>query len=129
MICVSQLCALIALKRNEDVELATMAGLLHDIHLLINLDSEKHAVKGAVLAREILEELELTTEKETNKICSAINNHSKKRKTFTSFDEVLIDADVFEHALYNMTIPLREKDMERFLRLSNEFLNSTNNTK
>ena len=29
---VSQACALLAMKRNENVELATIAGMLHDIH-------------------------------------------------------------------------------------------------
>ena len=86
---VSQLCAMIALKRGEDAELATMAGLLHDIYTFAYLDSEKHAKKGAVLAREILCELDLTTEEETNMICSAISHHSKKKDSFSSFDEVL----------------------------------------
>jgi len=121
MICVSQFCAMIALKRGEDPELATMAGLLHDIYTLTYLDPEKHAKKGAVMAREVLDKLRLTTEEETNVICSAIHNHSKKRKSFSGFDEVLIDADVLQHGLYNTTLPLIEKDRERFYRLIEEF--------
>ena len=121
MMGVSQFCALIALKRGENVELATMAGLLHDIYTLTYFDSEKHAKKGAIMAREILNELKLTTDEETNIICSAIHNHSKKRKTFSSFDEVLIDADVLQHSLYNISYPLIEKDRDRFYQLVDEF--------
>jgi len=121
MVCVSQHCAMIALKRGENVELATMAGLLHDVHTFTHLDMEKHAKKGAIMAREILKELKLTTDKETDMICSAIKHHSKKKGAFSSFDEVLIDADVLEHKLYNATIPLREKDCARFEKLAIEF--------
>jgi len=121
IVCVSQFCAMIALKRGENAELATMAGLLHDIYTLTNLDSEKHAKKGAVIAREILTQLKLTTDEETDMICSAIHNHSKKGSTFSSFDEVLIDADVLQHSLHNITYPLIEKDKERFIKLIDEF--------
>ena len=121
IVCVSQFCALIALKRGEDAELATMAGLLHDIYTLTYLDSEKHAKRGAVLARDVLNKLRLTTEEETDMICSAIHTHSKKRGSFTGFSEVLIDADVLQHSLYNVTFPLIEKDKERFNKLADEF--------
>ena len=121
MVCVSQFCALLALRRGEDVELATMAGLLHDIHTFIHFDSEKHAKKGAILAREVLNELRLTTDEETDTICSAIRHHSKKSGSFSSFDEVLIDADVLEHSLHNMTMPPFTKDEERFEKLLDEF--------
>jgi len=120
IVCVSQFCALIALRRGENAELATMAGLLHDVYTLIYLDSEKHAKKGAVIARDVLNKLKLTTEEETDLICSAIHNHSKKKSTFSSFDEVLIDADVLQHSLYNITYPLIEKDRERFFKIVRE---------
>lgn len=121
MVCVSQFCAFIALKRGENAELATMAGLLHDIYTFTHLDSRKHAKNGAILAREILEEMELTTKEETNLICSAIQNHSKKSGSFSSFDEVLIDADVLEHSFNNATLPPMDKDRERLEKLIVEF--------
>ena len=121
MVCVSQFCALIALRRGEDVELATMAGLLHDIYTFIYFDSTKHAKNGSILAREILDELKLTTEEETDKICSAVRHHSKKSGSFSPFDEVLIDADVMEHSLHNATMPPFDKDKIRFEKLIKEF--------
>ena len=110
---VSQACALIAVKRGENHELATMAGLLHDIASLRNHDVEpykiygltpqNHAERGAEIAREILLELNLTSEQENKIICEAIRKHSDKNNIDTPFDEVLKDADVFAHGLGDIT--------------------------
>ena len=118
---VAQACALIALRRGVDVELATMAGMLHDLYTYKHGDSTDHAVKGAVLAREILDGLKLTNPAETDMICSAIRNHSTKDGTFSDFEEVLIDADVMQHVLYNYSFPIMEHEKERFAKLTKEF--------
>jgi len=118
---VSQFCALIALRRGENVELATMAGLLHDFYAFQTLNAENHAEKGAVLAREVLGELKVATDDEMNLICSAIRNHSAKGSVHSPFDEVLIDADVLQHCLYNFTIPIAEWEKSRFENLAKEF--------
>jgi HD superfamily phosphodiesterase len=118
---VSQTCAFIALKRNQDVELATMVGMLHDIHSYKTMNTENHAEHGAVLARQILEELSLTTENETDVICSAIRNHSSKAITHSEFDEVLKDADVMQHYLYNPLFPVIEHEKRRLQNLLAEF--------
>lgn len=118
---VSQACTMIALKRNQDVELATMAGMLHDLHSYMTSNTENHAEQGAVLARQILEELELTTDNETKLICSAIYNHSSKGTAHSAFDEVLIDADVLQHCLYNPLFPIMAHEKHRFQNLLNEF--------
>jgi len=118
---VSQACALIALKRGENVELATMAGMLHDFHTYKAGNPENHAVLGALLARKILNELNITTPEETDMICSAIHNHSSKGEKFSSFDEILIDADVMQHVLYDYTKTIMEHEKERFARLVVEF--------
>ena len=103
---VAQSCALIALGRGENVELAVMAGMLHDIYSYVKMDTEDHAHKGAILAREILESLRITSDDETYMICDAIYAHSEKEVTHSDFDEVLIDADVFQQCLYNPTIEI-----------------------
>ena len=117
---VSQFAAFLALKRGENVELATMAGLLHDYHTFKTLDSTNHAEKGALLAREVLTELKLTNELETEMICSAIHNHSSKSVRHSNFDEVLIDADVLQHRLFNTTLPEFEHEKSRFDKLAEE---------
>ena len=121
MYSVSQFCALIALKRGENAELAMMAGLLHDYHTYKTLDSDNHAEKGAVLAREMLNGLGITTADETDLICSAIHNHTYKGSVHSSFDEVLVDADVLQHGLFNITLPIANWEKERFEKMFKEF--------
>lgn len=118
---VAQCCAMIAAKRGENSELATLAGMLHDLYSYKTMNTEEHAHKGADLARFILRELKLTAEDETDLICSAIFNHSDKNAIHSNFDEVLKDADVFQHNLYNITFPVKENEMMRYLNLLKEF--------
>lgn len=118
---VSQACAMIAIKRNENAELATIAGMLHDIHSYLTLDSTDHAYKGSIVAREILTLLHIFEEDEITLISNAICNHSNKETQHSSFDEVLIDADVLQHCLYNPLLGAAEHEKERFKSLKLEF--------
>ena len=76
---VSHFCAMIALKRNQNVELATMVGMLHDFYTYKNADSENHGQKEAILAKETLDFLKIATDEETELICNAIAVHSDKK--------------------------------------------------
>lgn len=118
---VAQYCAMIAIKREEDSELATMAGMLHDLYSYKTMITEDHAHNGAELARAVLSELKLTSDEETELICSAIYNHSDKAKIHSKFDEILKDADVFQHCLYNTKFPVKESEMARYTSLLKEF--------
>lgn len=118
---VAQSCALIALKRGENVELATMAGMLHDVYSYANMDSQDHARKGATLAANILEELNLTTVEETKIICNAIYVHSNKESVHSEFSELLKDADVLQHCLYNPLFEVNNTRKVRYERLKLEF--------
>lgn len=117
---VSQACALLAMKRNENVELATIAGMLHDIHTYSTGDSTDHAHKGAVRARSILISLGLFDAEEIDRICGAIYNHSSKGEKNAPLDEILKDADVMHHAIYNPLWAVIEKEQERFDALKKE---------
>jgi len=119
---VAQSCALIALKRGEDAELATMAGMLHDIYSYAKMDTTDHAHKGAALAREILASLRITNDDETKMICDAIYAHSNKEAVNSDFDEVLKDADVFQQCLYNPTVEILAPERKnRYEKLKLEF--------
>ena len=119
---VAQSCALIAIKRGQDAELATMTGMLHDIYSYANMDIEDHAQKGAILAREILASLQITNDNETEMICDAIYTHSEKEVVHSDFNEVLKDADIFQQCLYNPTIEIRAPERKnRYERLKREF--------
>ncbi len=118
---VSQACALLSVKRNENVELAIIAGMLHDIYSYTNMSSADHAHKGAELARKILEALRIFDIREIDLICSAIYNHSDKGSTHDSFDELLKDADVLQHVLYNPLYSVKQKEETRWNVIKKEF--------
>lgn len=118
---VAQSCALIALKRGENAELATMAGMLHDIYSYATLNTINHAHEGAIMASNILKSLKITNEEETKIICDAIKTHSEKGIRHSNFNEVLIDADVLQHCLYNPMAEVKEHEKNRYEKLKREF--------
>ncbi|MBQ7925027.1 MAG: HD domain-containing protein [Lachnospiraceae bacterium] len=118
---VAQACAMLALKRNENVELSVIAGMLHDIYSYANMDSNNHAHKGAEMARDILNTLNIFNEDEKDLICVAIWNHSDKSMVHGWLDEILKDADVMQHVLYNPLFDIKENEQKRFRFLMKEF--------
>ena len=117
---VSLAATMIAKKRGLDPEIASMAAMLHDLHAYKSGSYDDHAHKGADLAREILGELKLTDEAETDMICSAIYHHDDKLVTDGPMDEVLKDADVIDHCLKDSSKPLKEKEQARYDKLCAE---------
>ena len=118
---VSLAATMIAKKRGLDPEIASMAAMLHDLQAYKTGSYDDHAHKGADLAREILGELKLTDGTETDMICSAIYHHDDKLVEDSPMDEVLKDADVFDHCLKDSTKAVKEKEQARFDRLCAEF--------
>ena len=118
---VSLAATMIAKKRDLDPEIASMAAMLHDLHAFKTGSYEDHAHLGAHLAKEILRELKLTDETETDMICSAIYHHDDKLVTDAPMDEVLKDADVIDHCLKNSSKPVKEKEKARYDKLCVEF--------
>ena len=118
---VAQACAMLALKRKENVELAIIAGMLHDIYSYANMDSNSHAHKGAEMSRDILNTLNIFNEDEKDLICEAIRNHSDKSMVHGWLDEILKDADVMQHVLYNPLFNIKEHEQKRFSFLMKEF--------
>ncbi len=118
---VSQACAMIAMRRKQDTELAVIAGMLHDIWTYSKMDSREHAHKGAGMVREILESMNIFEEKEIEIVCHAIYHHSGKAIYQQPFDEVLKDADVLQHCMYNPQKEPTVKDYARCERLKQEF--------
>jgi len=118
---VSLAATMIAKKRGMDPELASMAAMLHDMHAYKTGSYEDHAHKGADLARDILSELNLTSEEETQLICSAIYHHDDKLVIDGPMDEVLKDADVIHHCMNDLSKKIKEKEQDRFESLCEEF--------
>lgn len=124
---VGQLAALIAVKRGhsrEIAELAEIAGMLHDYYKYqpenTGKDMKDHAHQSEPVVRNILEETKAFTQEEIDMICQAIYNHSEKSVIGTDFDEILKDADGFQHWLRN---PLEDYfyNKERVQKLVEEF--------
>ena len=119
---VSLAATMIAKKRKLDPELLSMAAMLHDLHAYKTGSYEDHAHKGAELAREILKELKLTNEAETEIIYSAIYHHDDKLVIDSPTDEVLKDADVIDHCMKDLSKSVKDKERERFEKLCEEFM-------
>lgn len=118
---VSLAATMIAKKRGLDPELLSMAAMLHDLYAYKTGSYEDHAHKGAELARKILEDLDLTDEAETEKICSAIYHHDDKLVTDGAMEEALKDADVISHCLHDTSKAVKEKEQKRYEKLCEEF--------
>ena len=114
---VSLAATMIAKKRGLDPEIASMAAMLHDLHAYKTGSYDDHAHLGAELAKEILGELGLTNEEETDLICSAIYHHDDKLVTDGPMDEVLKDADVIHHTLNDTSKAIKEKEQVRYDKL------------
>ena len=117
---VSLAAQMLAKKRRLDPELAAMAGMLHDMHAYKTSSYDDHAHLGADLARKILGKLELTTPEETDIICSAIYHHDDKAAVDSPMDELLKDADVFDHCFKDVSKPVKEKEQKRYEALCKE---------
>ncbi len=117
---VSLAAAMLAKKRGLNPELSSMAAMLHDLHAYKTGSYDDHAHKGAELAGNILRELKLTDETETDIICSAIYHHDDKLVVDSPMDEVLKDADVIHHCMNDLSKPVKEKEQARFDRLCAE---------
>ena len=87
---VSLAATILAKRRGMDPEIAAIAGMLHDIHAYKAGSYDDHAHKGADLAREILSELNLTSDEETDAICSAIYHHDDKYAIDAPMDELYV---------------------------------------
>lgn len=118
---VSQMAALLAKKRNLSVEIAQIAGLLHDYYAYMTGDREKHASKSADMVLPLLAKTGLFSVCEVANISKAILGHSDKEKTDgTPYEELLKDADVLQHVLYNASLPVEEKYAVRYAKLKEE---------
>ncbi len=117
---VSATAALLARLRGLDEELAAIAAMLHDLASYESGDADEHAGRSAARAVEILKGLGGFTEREIACIESAIAHHSDKEMLHGSYEELLKDADVLQHDLYNSSFPPdpHHKDRRERLRQS-----------
>lgn len=132
---VAQACALIAKKRGVDIELAIMAGMLHDLYTYKRKDEvrhlgmdaiqeviKNHRVEGPIYVREVLNNLSLTTVDETNLICTAIQGgYDGKDEKISEMEKVINDANIMQFYFYNPISPDMKLDNKRVDSLLSEF--------
>lgn len=111
---VSKFCALLALKRNVNPELAATSGLLHDIYQVTDKSTVNHAEKGAVVAEFILKTVGGYSNDEIIAIKTAISRHSDKNIVQEPLDEVLKDADMIDHNLNSNNVLIANRELERY---------------
>jgi len=121
LITASQMAHLLALKRNQNWEIATATGVLHDIGLIVNIGMEKnHAVNGYDLAKKILAESGGFSEEETEMIALAASKHSEKDKIGNWLEELMKDVDVLDCALHGSDFSPFEHHYKRVKNLEKE---------
>ena len=98
---VANICALLAIRRGLDPQIAAVAGMLHDISTYKTGDMTDHTNRSSKLAGEILTASSVFTPSDIKLICEAIRLHDEKDSIHGPLDEVLKDADVVQHYLYN----------------------------
>ena len=116
---VEQAAAMLATLRKLDVELCCIAAMLHDIALYAqNCPHLGHAQRSAEYAKLLLEKMEVFSEEEIRILTHVISVHSDKMNRHDGpISELLKDADVLQHYLYNPKIELSEKDKVRLFYL------------
>jgi len=114
---VARYCALLALKRNLDPDIAMTSGMLHDIYRVTHNTGKNHDVMGAEAAAEILKAINLYNDEEIAIITTAILRHRDKSSIHEPYDEILKDADVLSHCFYNPAFPIDEWEVERYINL------------
>ena len=118
---VSLAAAIIARKRGLDEELLCIGAMLHDMAAYLSGSYDDHAHRGALLAKEILQEAGLTSQSENEIICSMIYHHDDKHTIDSEMDEALKDADVIHHCFHDTSKPVKEKELVRYRNICREF--------
>lgn len=96
-----QIGRLLAQKRGLDVDIASVACMLHDIYVVVSGKYKSHGIEGVPIARQILEEVGGFTGDQINTITQAIAHHSEKEVYSNDpYIELVKDVDVFDCSLY-----------------------------
>jgi HD superfamily phosphodiesterase len=114
---VSLTAVLLARRRGLLEDVAGTAGMLHDLVSYETGDPENHGPRSAARAAAILRSTGAFSGDEIQTIQSAIAHHSEKNKIHGPYEELLKDADVLQHDLYNPMLAPAPGHEERRTRL------------
>ena len=117
---VSEFAAVLAIRRGIDRELAAVSGMLHDIYVYRTGIGALHDQNAAEEIRPIIRDMGVFDEDEQATIVSAVFHHSDKVHVHGPYDELLKDADVLQHYLYNPSFPVEPKRAARLRAILEE---------
>lgn len=96
-----QIARILAQKRGLNITIAETASLMHDIYVIVEGKYSNHAVQGAPIAKNILEEIGGFSKEQVETIVNAIAHHSEKEiYSNDPYVELVKDVDVFDCSLY-----------------------------
>lgn len=118
---VSQLAAMLALRRDLDPEIAAVSGMCHDIYAYCTGIIPLHDQNSAEMIRPIIRDMGTFSDTEQVTIISAVFHHSDKAHIHQPYDELLKDADLLQHYLYNTGLPVNKEKTIRLESVLAEF--------
>lgn len=83
-------------EKYEDLEMAEIAALLHDIGRAQTKEWRKHGEVGADMAADFLKAHKMFTPERRDEICNAIRYHNKNREGEGELLNILRDADMMD---------------------------------
>jgi len=107
----SQLAKIIALRRGIDMELASIAGAIHDIAVIVTKKTDGHAKKVEMYVRDVIDKynnkwsgnIPIITKEEESLLVNAITKHSDKEIYSNDlFVELLKDIDSIDRYLHGI---------------------------
>lgn len=115
-----RLAQIVALKRNLDMEISGIIGIIHDYGRIITGKNKNHAQKAIAPLHSLLLNTHHFSQKEIELITTAVGNHSSKELTQGPYDELIKDVDILENYLYGV-IRDKEEYKKRLRSILTEF--------
>lgn len=107
---------ILAMARNQNVEIAKIIALFHDFaQFTQNCSHDEHARLSSILANRYLTETGLFKTKEIDDICYAIAQHGHKEQYDSPYCELIKDADILARFFTDPTMELDHKRKQRLL--------------
>lgn len=117
---VETICTILAKKRQLNIELAAICGLLHDLSIGIDCNDFAHAARSSTLAKQLMEDTNQFTSDEIKTVTHAIAHHSDKTAIDDDYSELIKDSDVLSHVLEGDI--LKPAEEQRYAKLSKELM-------